>query len=113
MARHLLLVLALCLPVACGGGFTPAPESISTLTVVVEAPPASTTPDTPQPARPSSACRGRITFVAITGALLVSLLTRYTLIGSGEGPDRTVLLFAGGGVLVGAFIIYNLFIREE
>lgn len=66
VARHLLLVLALCLPVACGGGSTPAPESISTPTVVVEAPPASTIPDTPQPARSSSACRGRIAFVAST-----------------------------------------------
>ena len=55
----------------------------------------------------------RITFVALTGCLLVSLLTRYALVGETTGPDRTVLMFAGGGVAIAAFIIYNLFIREE
>lgn len=55
----------------------------------------------------------RITFVALTGGLLVSLLTRYVLVGETTGPDRTLLLFAGGGVVIAAFIIYNLFIREE
>lgn len=55
----------------------------------------------------------RITFVALAGGLLVSLLTRYVLVGETTGPDRTLLLFAGGGVIIAAFIIYNLFIREE
>jgi hypothetical protein len=55
----------------------------------------------------------RLVFVGITAALLVSLLMRYTLAEEITGPDRTVLLFAGGAVAVGAFIIYYLFIREE
>ena len=58
-------------------------------------------------------CKWRIVFVAITGALMVSLLVRYTLVGDQVGPDRTVFLFAGGGIFVGAFIIYYLFIRED
>jgi hypothetical protein len=55
----------------------------------------------------------RVMFVAIAGALLVALLTRYTLVSDQVGPDKTVLLFAGGGVAVGAFVIYYLFIRED
>ena len=55
----------------------------------------------------------RITFVVLTGGLLISLLTRYTLVSESTGPDRTLLMFAGGGVVIGAFIIYNLLIREE
>lgn len=55
----------------------------------------------------------RILFVAVTGALLVGLLTRYTLAGPQTGPNRNLLLFAGGGVAVGAFVIYYLFIRED
>ena len=55
----------------------------------------------------------RITFVALTGGLLVSMLTRYVLTGESAGPDRTVLMFAGGGVAIGAFIIYSVLIREE
>ena len=55
----------------------------------------------------------RITFVVLTGGLLVSLLTRYVLVGESSGPDRTVLIFAGGGVVIGAFIIYSLLIRDD
>ena len=55
----------------------------------------------------------RITFVVLTGGLLISLLTRYVLVGESTGPDRTLLMFAGGGVVIGAFIIYSLLIREE
>ncbi len=73
LARYLLLVLALCFLVACGGGSTPTPDLTSTPAVTGEAVPATTTPDaaapshTPEPATPSSACRGRIAFVAPTG----------------------------------------------
>lgn len=55
----------------------------------------------------------RITFVVLTGGLLVSLLTRYVLVGENSGPDRTVLIFAGGGVVIGAFVIYSLLIRDD
>ncbi|GAB4268883.1 MAG: hypothetical protein Kow0092_22800 [Deferrisomatales bacterium] len=55
----------------------------------------------------------RILFVAVTGALLVGLVTKYTLAGHQMGPSRHLFLFAGGAVAVGAFIIYFLFIREE
>ena len=55
----------------------------------------------------------RITFVALTGGLLISMLTRYVLTGESTGPDRTVLLFADGGVVIGAFIIYMTLIQEE
>ena len=55
----------------------------------------------------------RITFVVLTGGLLISLLTRYILVGEINGPDRTVLMFAGGGVVIGAFIIYALLISED
>ena len=55
----------------------------------------------------------RITFVILTGGLLISLLTRYVLVGESTGPDRTLLMFAGGGVVIGAFIIYSLLIRDD
>ena len=55
----------------------------------------------------------RVTFVVLTGGLLVSLLTRYVLVGDASGPDRTLLMFAGGGVVIGAFVIYSLLIRDE
>lgn len=73
MARHLLLILPLCLLVACGGASTPAPDRIATPTAAAEAVPAISTPNaaapshTPEPATSSSACRGRIAFVARTG----------------------------------------------
>jgi hypothetical protein len=51
--------------------------------------------------------------VGISASLLVSLLMRYTLADHIDGPDKTVLMFAGGAVAVGAFVIYYLFIREE
>lgn len=55
----------------------------------------------------------RILFVAIAGALAVSFLTRYTLTGHEAGPSKTLFLFAGGVVAIGAFVIYFLFIRED
>jgi Tol biopolymer transport system component len=72
VARHLLLVLALCLLVGCGGGSTPTPGLVATPTVAAEAVPATMTAealapsDTPEPATSSSVCRGRIAFVART-----------------------------------------------
>lgn len=55
----------------------------------------------------------RVTFVAISAALAVSFLARTTLSGVQEGPNRNLFFFAAGGVAVGAFIIYYLFIRED
>jgi hypothetical protein len=55
----------------------------------------------------------RLMFVAIAGALMVSLLGRYVLVGPQEGPNRTIYLFVGGAVAVGAFVIYFVFIRED
>ena len=55
----------------------------------------------------------RLVFVAIAGALMVSLLVRYVLVGPQSGPNRTLYLFAGGAVAVGAFVIYYVFIRED
>ncbi len=55
----------------------------------------------------------RVTFVVIAAALAVSFLARSTLSGVQEGPNRNLFFFAAGGVAVGAFIIYYLFIRED
>lgn len=55
----------------------------------------------------------RLTFVAISAALAVAFIARTTLSGVQEGPNRNVLLLAAGGVAVGAFVIYYLFIRED
>lgn len=61
----------------------------------------------------SAVLKWRILFVVLSGALAVSLLARYTLGGVPAGPDRTLFAFAAGGVAVGAFVIYFLFIRED
>ncbi len=58
-------------------------------------------------------CKWRLLFVAIAGALAISLLARHTLEGSQTGPSGNLLAFAGGGVAVAAFAIYYLFIRED
>lgn len=58
-------------------------------------------------------CKWRIVFVALSAALAISFLTRYSLAGHNMGPSRHLFLFAGGAVVIGAFIIYFLFIREE
>lgn len=55
----------------------------------------------------------RVTFVAISAALGVSFLARTTLAGVQDGPNKNVLYLAAGGVAVGAFVIYYLFIRED
>ena len=55
----------------------------------------------------------RLMFVAIAGALMGSVLARYILAGPQAGPNRTIFLFVGGAVAVGAFVIYYIFIREE
>jgi len=55
----------------------------------------------------------RVTFVVLAAGLAVSFLTRYTVGGEHGGPNRTLFLFAGGAVALGAFIIYYLFIRED
>jgi hypothetical protein len=55
----------------------------------------------------------RILFVVISAALAVSFLTRYTLAGHQGGPNKTMFLFAGGVIAIGAFVIYFLFIRDE
>lgn len=59
------------------------------------------------------ACKWRLMFVAIAGALGIALLARYTLDGAQTGPSGNILAFAGGGIAVAAFAIYYLFIREE
>ncbi len=58
-------------------------------------------------------CKWRIVFVALSASLAISFLARYSLAGHGVGPSRHLFLFAGGAVVIGAFIIYFLFIREE
>jgi hypothetical protein len=55
----------------------------------------------------------RVLFVVIAAALAISCLARYTLAGHDEGPNKSMFLFAGGAIAIGAFIIYFLFIREE
>ncbi len=58
-------------------------------------------------------CKWRFLFVGISGALLTSIVIRYTIAGQQDGPNKNVLLFAGGAVAVGAFVIYFLFIRDD
>lgn len=58
-------------------------------------------------------CKWRLVFVVISAALAVSFLARYTLAGEQVGPNHNLLLFAGGAVILGAFIIYFVFIRED
>lgn len=55
----------------------------------------------------------RVMFVVIAGAGAVSFLARSTLASGADGPNRTILAFAGGAVGIGAFVIYYLFIRED
>lgn len=55
----------------------------------------------------------RVMFVAVSGAIMVALLTRYALVSEQTGPNKTLFAFAGGAVAIGAFIIYYLFIRED
>jgi len=55
----------------------------------------------------------RVTFVAISAALAVAFVARTTLAGAQDGPNRNVLYLAAGGVAIGAFVIYYLFIRED
>lgn len=55
----------------------------------------------------------RVLFVVIAGAVAVSFLARSTLTSTDVGPNRTLLVFAGGGVAIAAFAIYYLFIRED
>ncbi len=55
----------------------------------------------------------RITFVVVAAGLAVGFLARYTVVGAQGGPNRSLFLFAGAAVAVGAFIIYFLFIRED
>ncbi len=55
----------------------------------------------------------RFTFVAISAALAIAFVARTTLAGVQDGPNRNVLYLAAGGVAIGAFVIYYLFIRED
>lgn len=55
----------------------------------------------------------RIMFVVIAASLALSFVTRYSLTSQEVGPNKTLFLFASGGVAVGAFVIYYLFIRED
>ena len=55
----------------------------------------------------------RITFVVVAAGLAVGFLARYTVVGAQAGPNRSLFLFAGAAVAVGAFVIYFLFIRED
>ena len=55
----------------------------------------------------------RVTFVVISAALAIGFVARTTLAGVQDGPNRNVLYLAAGGVAIGAFIIYYLFIRED
>lgn len=55
----------------------------------------------------------RVLFVVIAAALAVAFLARYTVAGHAGEPNKAMFLFIGGGIAIGAFIIYFLFIREE
>ena len=61
----------------------------------------------------SIAFKKRVLFVVMSAALAVSFLTRYTVEGHQDGPNKNLFLFAGGAVAISAFIIYFLFIRDE
>lgn len=55
----------------------------------------------------------RVLFVVMAAALAVSFVTRYTLEGHQDGPNKNLFLFAGGGVAISAFVVYFLFIRDD
>ena len=57
--------------------------------------------------------KGRIAFVVVVATGAISFLARSTLSSAGEGPNKTLLMFAGGAVAIGGFAIYYLFIRED
>lgn len=61
----------------------------------------------------SAILKWRVTFVVIAAGLGIAFLARSTLAGPQDGPNRNILLLAAGGVAVGAFVIYYLFIRED
>lgn len=58
-------------------------------------------------------CKWRLLTAAILGGVGIAVLANLTLSDSTSGPDRTLLFFAAGGVAVGAFLIYFLFIQDE
>lgn len=58
-------------------------------------------------------CKWRIFTALILGGIGVCLVAKFTLSEEIMGPDKSVLLFAGGGVVVGAFLIYFLFIQDD
>jgi predicted membrane channel-forming protein YqfA (hemolysin III family) len=55
----------------------------------------------------------RVLFVVISGTMAVSFLVRSTLATGQVGPGRSLFVFAGGAIAIGAFAIYFLFIRED
>jgi predicted membrane channel-forming protein YqfA (hemolysin III family) len=55
----------------------------------------------------------RVLFVVISGTMAVSFLARSTLASTEVGPGRSLFVFAGGAIAIGAFVIYFLFIRED
>jgi predicted membrane channel-forming protein YqfA (hemolysin III family) len=55
----------------------------------------------------------RIVFVIVVATGAISFLARSTLASGSEGPDQTILMFAGGAMAIGGFAIYYLFIRED
>ena len=55
----------------------------------------------------------RVTFAVLAGALALSFVVRSTVAGPQSGPNKNILLLSGGAVVVGAFLIYWLFIRDE
>ncbi len=55
----------------------------------------------------------RITFVVVSAATAIGFLARSTLSEEIVGPNRGMFGFIAGGVAIGAFIIYYVFIRED
>jgi hypothetical protein len=54
----------------------------------------------------------RLVFVGISTVLAGLLVARYTMTDTG-GPNKSILLFAGGAVLVSALAIYFSLMSEE
>ncbi len=55
----------------------------------------------------------RMVFVVVSAGIAIGFLARSTLSGEITGPSRSLFGFAAGGVVIGAFIIYYVFIRED
>ncbi len=57
--------------------------------------------------------RWKIMFAALGAILAGTFLLQYVISDDIVGPDKMILLFVGGAVAVGAFVIYTTLMGEE